>query len=178
MGPSILGFKFSFKSVQSWFFLLLFFLFVSIFGGWILFAPIELFIRSISPLWDSSYSGTACQGSGWLTGRYRKLYSQFLLPKGLRIPLIISEAGIDCGTCSVTKCSCSGGWKNACPQYWNGGQDCNAEYMKELTWYDQVLRCDDYVLGATVFALEIPGNWGSFEIAPLSDLFATYLSSQ
>jgi hypothetical protein len=39
-----------------------------------------------------------------------------------------------------------------------------------------VLRYDDYVIGATIFTLEIPG-WQDFDIAPLTDSFITYLNN-
>src|SRR5689334_11162787 len=46
----------------------------------------------------------------------------------------------------------------------NGGlKDCALEYAGQLEWYDSLLRSNDYVLGATIFSLEIPG-WDSFDI--------------
>jgi len=123
---------------------------------------------------NDTYSGGTCTGSGWLTGRYRKLYAQ--LPSPLNtIPLIISENGIDCGTCSVTGCSCNGGWKGACPNW--ATSDCTRTYLEMLLWYDAVLRCDAYVLGSTIFSLEIPG-WDSFDIAALVPSLANYLAAQ
>jgi len=127
-----------------------------------------------APYMNSSYSGATCTGSGWLTGRYRKLYAQ--LPSPLNtIPLIISENGIDCGVCPVTGCSCSGGWKGACSSW--PTSDCASSYLEMLKWYDEVLRCDSYVLGSTIFSLEIP-NWDSFDIEPLVPSMANYLASQ
>ncbi len=32
---------------------------------------------------------------GWLTLRYRKVYRQFLIPWGLRLPLVITEMRVD-----------------------------------------------------------------------------------
>lgn len=40
------------------------------------------------------------------------------------------------------------GWKNHFTE---------EEYLEQLKWYDRVLWEDDYVVGATIFALEIPG---------------------
>ena len=48
--------------------------------------------------------------------------------------------------------------------------------MDQLKWYDSVLLEDDYVLGATIFALEIPG-WGDFDIAPVMDELTAYVAS-
>ena len=75
--------------------------------------------------------------TGWLTGRYRKLYQQYLIPAGLVIPLVISENGIDGGTCAITGCDIPGGWKNFC-SYWNS-PDCPSTYMQQLEWYDSLL---------------------------------------
>lgn len=40
----------------------------------------------------------------------------------------------------------------------------------------QVMRADSYVLGSTVFSLEISG-WDAFDISPLTDIFTAYLRS-
>ena len=97
---------------------------------------------------------------GWLCGRYRKVYRQYLIPDGRLIPLAITECGVDI----VPPI----GWKN------HFSED---EYFDQLIWYDGILREDDYVLGATIFALEIPG-WDSFDIAPISSRLADYVSRQ
>ena len=99
-------------------------------------------------------------GEGWLCGRYRKVYRQHLIPSGRRIPLAITETGVDVVP--------PVGWKN----HFTGD-----EYLAQLQWYDGVLRQDDYVMGATIFALEIPG-WGDFDIAPIVDRLADYVVSQ
>ncbi len=39
-----------------------------------------------------------------------------------------------------------------------------AEYLRQLAWYDSVLREDDYVLGATIFQLDLNG-WGDWNLA-------------
>ena len=98
-------------------------------------------------------------GEGWFAGRYRKLYRQFLIPEGKVIPLVITECGVDVVP--------PVGWKNHFTE---------AEYLDQLKWYDSVLLEDDYVLGATIFALEIPG-WGNFDIAPIMDELTAYVAS-
>jgi hypothetical protein len=98
-------------------------------------------------------------GEGWLTGRYRKLYRQFLIPANKVIPLAITETGVDVVA--------PAGWKNHFTE---------EEYLEQLKWYDGLLREDDYVLGATIFALEIPG-WFSFDIAPIVDRLAAYVAA-
>jgi len=131
-----------------------------------------------SPYMQDLFTGDAETGDGWLTGRYRKLYNQFLIPTNRTIPLVISENGIDGGTCGMTGCDIAGGWKNFC-SYWQSqgsGSDCNNTYLQQLEWYDSVMRADSYVLGSTVFSLEIPG-WDDFDIAPLTDIFIQYLQA-
>lgn len=84
------------------------------------------------------------------------------------------------------------GWQAFC-SIWGG--DCNADYMSQLAWcvcrmaarlashapapirYDEVLRADDYVIGSTVFCLDIDG-WQTFDIGPLVPDFVSYLRSQ
>ena len=65
------------------------------------------------------------------------LYDNFLIPAGLVIPLVISECGIDGGTCSINGCDISGGWQNFCG-YWQTS-DCSSTYMTQLEWYDSLL---------------------------------------
>lgn len=43
-----------------------------------------------APFMNATYSGASCDGSGWLCGRYRKLYNQYLLPNHLNISLAIT----------------------------------------------------------------------------------------
>ncbi len=97
-------------------------------------------------------------GEGWFTGRYRKLYRQYLIPADKDIPLAITETGVDVVV--------SVGWKHHFTE---------EEYLDQLMWYDSILLEDDYVLGATIFALEIPG-WWSFDIAPIVDQLADYVA--
>ena len=89
-------------------------------------------------------------GEGWLTGRYRKVYRQFLTPTGRDIPLVITECGID------------GGVRGEAGKGWKSYQSADT-YFDQLVWYDGVLQEDAYVLGATIFCLEIH-NWDDFDI--------------
>jgi len=94
---------------------------------------------------------------GWLCGRYRKVYRQHLIPNGRTIPLAITETGVDVVP--------PVGWKN----HFTG-----EEYFSQLLWYDSLLLEDDYVLGATIFSLEIP-NWNDFDIAPIMGLVTQHV---
>lgn len=86
-------------------------------------------------------------------------YESVLIPQGRSIPLVISEVGIDNSPCNSPNL---GGWINYCSSW--GSSDCAAEYIKQLAWYDSVLRFDDYVIGATVYQLDIP-SWADYSLA-------------
>jgi len=117
---------------------------------------------------------------GWLCGRYRKVYRQHL--QGREIPLVITETGVDEGTLASTgpgqpkprpDAQANHGWQQALGTPPVAGfpppGDLAARkpwYMEQLRWYDGILKQDDYVLGATIYQLEIPG-WGSFSVSPL-----------
>eukprot|EP00698_Gefionella_okellyi_P013053 TRINITY_DN3546_c0_g1_i1.p2 TRINITY_DN3546_c0_g1~~TRINITY_DN3546_c0_g1_i1.p2 ORF type:complete len:116 (-),score=23.00 TRINITY_DN3546_c0_g1_i1:884-1231(-) len=104
-------------------------------------------------------------GEGWFTGRYRKLYRQYLLPTHRNITLAITENGIDGGVVGKP-----GGWKNfASPE----------EYLNQLRWYDSLLRADDYVLGSTVFLMDGTSDWDSFSVnGAEASLLQQYLQTQ
>lgn len=98
--------------------------------------------------------------TGWTTGRYRKVYRDYLLPAGLAIPLAITECGIDGSVMAGPRSEHRfddaprrGGWRGF-TQWWlkHGGlADPAQEYMRQLAWYDARLREDSYVIGAAIF---------------------------
>jgi len=101
-------------------------------------------------------------GEGSECGGYRKAYRKYLIPLGKILPVAITEAGLHgpstlCGKgwngklCSSLCC----GWK-VTGYTWE-------EYRDQLIWYDNIMKEDDYVLGATIFSLEIHG-WETFDI--------------
>ncbi|MBN1697514.1 MAG: hypothetical protein JW881_08380, partial [Spirochaetales bacterium] len=96
------------------------------------------------------YDAPSMIGDGWHTLRYRKLYNQYLIPTNRVINAVITECGIDGGVIGH-----GGGWKD-----FTNAQD----YVEQLKWYDDNLRQDAYVLGATIFCIEMLGGWGSFDI--------------
>ncbi|MBC7235406.1 MAG: hypothetical protein H5T69_06155 [Chloroflexi bacterium] len=118
-------------------------------------------------------------GSGALTLRYRYFYDHYLRIHDLVIPLIITEAGIDGGVLAQ-KGIHLGGWRD----FYAGGEIDSAQaqlaapYLEQLSWYDDQLRRDPYVLGFAVFnAGETDGRWASFDITEvlpqLSEIIAT-----
>ena len=87
----------------------------------------------------------------------------------------IDNSGSSCGSPNL------GGWVKYCA-YWEshyGWNDCAKAYMSQLEWYDSVLRADSYVIGATVFAIEI-GGWADYDLSfdDADQLLTSYLHSQ
>ncbi|HSR34724.1 MAG TPA: hypothetical protein VLY63_29490 [Anaerolineae bacterium] len=102
---------------------------------------------------------------GWLTLRYRKVYRQYLEPWGLSLPLLITEAGVD-GLVTDRPGPPGKGWKDF-GGYWaelGMGWDTPGNYVEQLAWYDSQLHLDDYVQGATVFAMTAFQEWDSYQI--------------
>jgi len=106
---------------------------------------------------------------------YRWWYQDHLIPNGLVIPLIITEAGVD-GLVTNRPGPKAHGWYDF-HTYWrdNGlGDDPVVTYMQQLAWYDSELRKDSYVLGCTVFTVgPMNEDWRSYDVTPvLKDLAA------
>lgn len=88
---------------------------------------------------------------GVLTGRYRYLYRDFLIPRDEVVPLVIGECGLD-------------------PVLWQPGQPTNhwkERFVAEMAWYDERLREDDYVIGAAMFTIGGSGAWSSYDYEEL-----------
>ncbi|NLE46597.1 MAG: hypothetical protein GX620_17925 [Chloroflexi bacterium] len=98
---------------------------------------------------------------GVLTGRYRYLYGDFLIPRGEVVPLAITECGLD-------------------PVLWTSGQPTNhwrERFVEEMIWYDTRLREDDYVLGAAMFTVGGAWGWQSYDYEELLPDFHNYIVS-
>ncbi len=72
---------------------------------------------------------------GVLTGRYRHLYRDILIPRGEVIPLVITECNLAI----------------------DDPDERGEIFVEQMSWYDDRLREDDYVLGMAIFTL---GNYG------------------
>ena len=102
---------------------------------------------------------------GALTLRYRFWYRYYLQPNDLVIPLVITETGIDGGVLADAGGSLSG-WQDFTEALGDDEEPSYApitaaEYLDQLSWYDDELRRDDYVLGCAVFnAGDETGTWG------------------
>jgi hypothetical protein len=115
---------------------------------------------------------------GWLTLRYRKVYQQFLLPWGIRLPLVMTECGVDGGIANRPGPP-GQGWEDF-GSYWaelGMGKDVPGNYIEQLAWYDSELRLDDYVVGASIFAMTAYQEWKSFQIlGKAATILQQYLS--
>jgi hypothetical protein len=115
---------------------------------------------------------------GALTLRYRWWYEDFLKPRQLAVPVVISEAGID-GL--VNQSGPKGlGWQDFV-RFWSQqglGDDGPQAYIRQLAWYDAQLQQDDYVIGFTVFTAGATGDWQSYDVTPILPQIAQYVVSQ
>jgi len=115
---------------------------------------------------------------GWLTLRYRMVYRQYLQPWGLRLPLILTECGVD-GLVADRPGPPGQGWKDFAG-YWESlgmGPDAPGNYVEQLAWYDSELQLDDYVVGATVFAMTAFQEWESYQLlGDAATILQQYLS--
>lgn len=99
--------------------------------------------------------------SGSLTLRYRYWYEHYLAPARLVVPLVVTEAGVDGGVLVAQKAGL-GGWQDFEE---SGPEGSLAGYIEQLSWYDDELRRDPYVIGFAVFnAGDASGRWGSFDV--------------
>jgi hypothetical protein len=115
---------------------------------------------------------------GWLTLRYRKVYGQFLIPWGLRLPLLITECGVD-GMVRDRPGPLGKGWKDF-DRYWaklGMGRDTPGNYIEQLAWYDSELQLDRYVRGAAIFAMTAFKQWNTYQIlGDAATILQQYLS--
>ena len=109
--------------------------------------------------------------TGALTLRYRYWYEHFLRAHDLVVPLVITEAGIDGGVLKLEDQSLLG-WRDFAEDA--GGLpetiavDRRETYLEQLSWYDDQLRRDPYVIGFAIFNVgDEQGDWESFDVTSL-----------
>jgi hypothetical protein len=116
---------------------------------------------------------------GWLTLRYRKIYRQYILPWGMRLPLLITECGVDGLVGDRPGPPGAAGWKDFAA-YWADlgmGQDAAGNYVEQLAWYDAELQLDELVAGAAVFAMTAFEQWESYQLqGEAAQILQQYLS--
>jgi hypothetical protein len=83
---------------------------------------------------------------GSLSGRYRHLYDDFLVPRDEVVPLAITEGGLD-------------------PVLAEPGMPTNWMdwFVEEMAWYDDRLREDDYTIGIAMFTIGSIGAWEAYD---------------
>ncbi len=127
-------------------------------------APTMYYLSSVEG--KGRYPGVTPQDTGWLTLRYRKVYNEVLLPAGLRLPLVMTELGVDGLVQNRPGPPDGRGWQDF-QGYWaeNGyGLWGPGAYVEQLVWYDNAMRQDDYVIGGTIFALAPTAGWETYDI--------------
>ena len=98
----------------------------------------------------------------YLSLRYRQYYSYFSqnAPDLLSMPLIISEGGVA---------------ENGDPYAGYLKSNKIEEYKSWLTWFDQEIRKDNYVIGVTLFQIGNDSDWGYFNLEPIADWLSNYI---
>ena len=128
---------------------------------------------------DSLPGFPAYPDRGPLMFRYRWFYRDVLEPRGLVVPLVISEAGID-GIIGNRPGPDGLGWQDF-QSFWveqGWGPDGPTAYLNQLQWVDNEARQDPYVIGYTLFTAGGGGAWPSYELAPFLPRLAEYIVSQ
>ncbi len=116
---------------------------------------------------------------GPLMFRYRWFYRDVLEPRGLVIPLVISEAGID-GILGNRPGPEGLGWQDF-QAFWvaqGWGPDGQTAFLNQLQWVDNEARQDPYVIGYALFTAGGANAWRSYELAPFLPRLAEYVLSQ
>lgn len=122
------------------------------------------------------------EGRGALTLRYRYWYDHYLQANDLVLPLAITEAGIDGGVLRPQGLRL-GGWRDF-TSVDNLPKEMAAQtlddYLDQLSWYDDEVRRDPYVLGFAVFNVgDKEGQWASFDLTDeLSELAEVAVSKR
>jgi hypothetical protein len=109
---------------------------------------------------------------GWTVLRYRYIWDTVLKPAGLEdTKLLITETGCD-SVPSVTPLGMpTGTWREMEAAWQADGRDPYRHYANMLLWYDEHLKQDHYVAGATVFTVGSTTTWRNWDIAgtPVED---------
>lgn len=125
------------------------------------------------------YPGVTPADSGWLTLRYRQVYDQFLIPRGLAIPLVFTELGVDGLVAERPGPAEALGWQDF-QRYWaehGYGLWGPGAYVEQLVWFDEAMRQNDYVIGGAIYALAASAGWESYDIlGPAAEVLRQYLS--
>jgi hypothetical protein len=105
------------------------------------------------------YFTPGCYLDSWHSLRYRRVWP--LLPESLRVPLLITECGIDGGIDAPDGNRPKSGWR----AYVDA-----REYARLLRGYRDELAKDAHVHGAHVFGCAMFDDWESFDVRDEGDL--------
>jgi hypothetical protein len=107
------------------------------------------------------YFTPGCYLDGWHSLRYRKVWD--VLPEDCKIPILITECGIDGGINAPDGNRPQSGWRAYCDA---------TTYAGLLRGYHLEMAEDAYVHGATIFLCGgyDPGTWTSFDLRDEVDL--------
>ncbi len=96
--------------------------------------------------------------------RYRQYYDYFATahPNLVDLPLLLTEGGVDLGGGPSTD-----GWQ---------ARGTQQQFENWLTWFDDRMREDPYVVGCTLFQTG-SGGWPSFDIDPIAGWLANHITS-
>jgi hypothetical protein len=133
-------------------------------------------------LWfGSSLPGQpAYPNRGVLAFRYRWWYEDVLIPNGLAIPLVVSEAGVD-GLVALGRREgpVGPGWLEFRNWWVSQGltTDPDQFYLDQLAWYDGLAQQDSYMIGFTVYSAggkDLPGQ-ATYEIGSILPEITAYV---
>jgi hypothetical protein len=116
---------------------------------------------------------------GPLMFRYRWFYRDVLEPRGLVVPLVISEAGID-GILGNRPGPDGLGWRDF-QGFWvdqGWGSDGQTAFLNQLQWVDNEARQDPYVIGYALFTAGGGRAWESYELDSFLPRLAEYVVNQ
>jgi PKD repeat protein len=96
--------------------------------------------------------------------RYRQYYDYFATahPNLVDLPLLLTEGGVDLGGGPDTD-----GWQ---------ARGTQQDFENWLTWFDDRMREDPYVIGCTLFQTG-SGGWSSFNIDPIAGWLANHINT-
>ena len=127
------------------------------------FAPLAVAMKAKAYKWGWSYHSYTFGATTSVSSEtaYALYYRQVRDQNGLAgVPLILSEGGYLTTT--------STGWQ---------GQLNNDQYLSWLKWLDAQMKQDPEVLGLTIFQIGNTSDWQSFDLTPIAQPLANYLSS-
>lgn len=119
---------------------------------------------------------------GVLAFRYRWWYRDVLIPAGLAIPLVVSEAGVDGLVAMGRRDGPVGpGWLEFRDWWRMQGltDDPDQFYVDQLAWYDRLAQQDPYMIGFTVYGAGGAdlASQASYEISSVMPLITAYVKA-